>query len=129
MRTGLLPPQSRIRPWFGAGEVAVSLPALPPDAMFDRAVQMPEPSSTDPARGVGAVGQPYLEPDAGLPAMSEASLIRAHHAYTCHPQLEHLPWESWSEGQWQWFRRRQRVMAQRTAQRERQAERRKEGAA
>jgi hypothetical protein len=85
----------------------------------------------DPAedRGVGAVGQPYrslADPRVGLPKMSEESLIQAHHRCTCSPQPEHMPWEEWSPGQWAWYRRRQRVMAQRVLQREERA--RKAGA-
>jgi hypothetical protein len=69
---------------------------------------------------LGAVGQPYTLPDAGLPALSETTLIQAHRGCTCRDD-DRMPWESWSPGQWEWFRRRQRVMAQRTAQRERRA--------
>jgi hypothetical protein len=119
MRIGSLPPAALMRPWFSVGEVAERLPVM--------LAHIPPIEPAEDQSGLGAVGQPYAEPDAGLPAMSEASLIQAHRACTCCPQPERMPWESWSPGQWAWRRRRQRVMAQREIQRETRRE--KEGAA
>jgi hypothetical protein len=132
VRTGSPPPNAALRPWFQVGELVRD--ALPPARIppIDPSEQR-DGGSDDyvgvPARhGTGAVGQPYIEPKREcLPALTEQSLIHAHHACTCCPQPERMPWESWSPGQWEWFRRRQRVMAQREAQREARAE--KAGAA
>lgn len=82
----------------------------------------------------GAVAQPRERPTsngfepfrtdshAGLPTMSEVSLIHAYHLCACAEGPERMPWESWSEGQWKWYKRRQRVMARRTRQREARAQ-------
>jgi hypothetical protein len=119
MRQGQFPPQSAMRPWYGVGELVRDVPARIP--------------RIDPAEDVGAVGQPetkqrtsgfepYRVPSAaGLPAMPESTLIRAHRHCTCCQEEERMPWESWSEGQRQWFERRQRVMARREIQREARA--------
>ena len=115
MHYGSLPPNAAIRPWVRVGELVHD--ALPP-------VRIPPLDPAEDRRALGAVGQPYIEPKREcLPAMTEATLIRAHHACTCCPAPERMPWEEWSPGQWEWFRRRQRVMAQRTAQREARAKR------
>jgi hypothetical protein len=58
----------------------------------------------------------------GLPTMTEASLIHAYRRCECAEDTERMPWESWSEGQWAWYRRRQRVVARRIHQREARAE-------
>ena len=113
MHFGQTPPDAAIRPWVRVGELVHD--ALPP-------ARIPPIDPAEDRDGVGLVGQPYVEPKReGLPRMTEQSLIHAHHACTCCPQPERMPWESWSPGQWEWFRRRQRVMAQREAQREARA--------
>jgi hypothetical protein len=58
----------------------------------------------------------------GLPTMTEASLIHAYRRCECAEDTERMPWESWSKGQWSWYKRRQRVMARRTRQLEARAE-------
>jgi hypothetical protein len=119
MHYGSLPPNAAIRPWVRVGELVHD--ALPP-------ARIPPLDPSEDRQALGVVGQPF-EPyrEAAAGALSEQTLIHAHRACTCCPQPAHMPWESWSPGQWAWFRRRQRVMAQRTAQREARAE--KAGAA
>ncbi len=109
MHVGNLPPAALLRPWFTVGEVAERLP-----------VMLARIPPIDPAEeGIGAVGQPYAAPNAeGLPKTSERSLIHAYRACACCAEPERMPWEEWSEGQWAWHRRRQRVMAQREIRRE-----------
>lgn len=103
-----------------------------PEAVRETGAGMaPRPESELPGP-LGVAGQPilpqpsggfnsYPDPRAGLPRMSEGELIGAHRGCVC--RTERVPWESWSPGQWAWHRRRQRVMAQRAAQREARRER------
>ncbi len=139
-----LPPLS-IRPWFTVGEVAERLPAvvaaysarIPPlDPSEDRGGGSADYLGVPPRHGVGAIGQPFepqsssaFEPywEASAGALSEQTLIQAHRVCACCPEPERMPWEGWSPGQWEWYRRRQRVTAQRQAQRE--ARRQKAGVA
>lgn len=125
MHVGTLPPQRPLRPWFGAGEVAERLPEI----VSTYTARIPPLDPSEDPTGAGAVGQPYRmppDPRVGMPQLSEATLIRAHHHCLCAPP-ERLPWEEWSPGQWKWYRRRQRVIARRTIQREARAQ--KAGAA
>lgn len=110
--TGSLPPQARIRPWVGVGELAHwPLPAarIPP---------------IDPSEdvGLGAVGQPMVGVAPQLSGLAESTLIRAHRHCACCQEEDRMPWESWSPGQWEWFRRRQRVISRREIQRETRAQ-------
>ena len=102
MHYGSLPPNAAIRPWVRVGELVRD--ALPP-------ARIPPLDPSEDRQALGVVGQPFQPYPGAAGAMSEATLIQAHRACTCCPQ----PWE--------WFRRRQRVMAQRTAQREARAKR------
>lgn len=114
-----------LRPWFGAGEVAERLPAVV--AAYTVRIPPIDPAEEPAAQCLGAVGQPTEEPRNSafetyrrrpVTRMSEATLIRAHRECTCSPQPERMPWEAWSPGQWEWYRRRQRVMARREILRE-----------
>ena len=131
MHMGNIPPK-HLRPWFGAGEVAERLPAVV--AAYIVRIPPIDPAEEPAVQCLGAVGQPteearnsafetYRQPET---PMSEATLIRAHRQCTCYPQSERMPWEDWTPEQRQRHERRQRVMAQRTLQRE---ERAKQGGA
>jgi hypothetical protein len=119
MHQAQFPPQRPLRPWYGVGEIAERLPQVV--SAFTARIPPLDPSE-DPT---GAVGQPYrvpLDPRVGMPQLSETTLIAAHHRCSCAREPERMAWEEWSPGQWAWYRRRQRVMAQRAAQREMRAE-------
>lgn len=135
MRTGSLPPQAAPLPWVHAGQVAEHLPAV----LSRYALPAARIPAIDPAEDVSASGQPF-EPQAGAevpcavglgavgqpfePQVNsgfEPSLIHAYRGCVCVSEPERMPWETWSKGQWKWYHRRQRVIAQRTAQREARA--------
>lgn len=107
MHEGRLPPQRMIAP-------------DPPDFLAAGIGQVAQPVHVQNSSGL----EPYrVAPRIGMPRMSEATLIRAHRRCTCSNHEERLPWEDWSPGQWEWYRRRQRVMARRTIQLEERAAR------
>jgi hypothetical protein len=101
-----------MRPWFSVGEVAERLPVV--------LARIPPIDPAEDPESIGAVGQPMAAPPSaeGLPKTSERSLIHAYRVCACVSEPERMPWEDWSPGQWKWYRRRQRVMAQREIQRE-----------
>ena len=114
MRSGSLPPQSRIRPWFGAAEVAERVIPAARIPAIDPAYREPEPEV-----GIGAVGQPQAAQESsafdayrppardGMPSMSETTLIRAHRRCACHQEPE----EVHSLAEWDEIETRQRAFA------------------